>query len=108
MPRTVLSLVLFSSAALAAPPPTLVFSSATEDGAAFRAGAFLGQFKRIGSFEDRPLYRQLDTEGEQDIFLYYSSGAWWVGYDTRFNKQNLPNEQSALRTPSASLSAGGS
>ena len=104
MPRTVLSLVVLCAAALAAPPPSIVFCSATEDGAAFRAGAFLGEFKRIGSFGDRPLYRQLDTEGEQDIFLYYSSGAWWVGYDTRFNEQNIPSEQSALRNPSDSLS----
>ena len=104
MLRTVLSTLFLSAVVLATPPPSLVFSSATEDGAAFRAGGHLGEFKRIGSFGDRPLYRQLETEEGQDIILYYSSGAWWVGYDTRYNKQNLPNEQSALRNPSDSLS----
>ena len=101
MLRTVLSVLALTGlvGGSRAPPRSLVFSAASQDGAAFRAGAFLGEFKKMGRYEDRPLYRQLDTEGEHDIFLYYSAGAWWVGYEAG------DDEQSALRNPSDSSTA---
>ena len=56
---------------------TLMFSSA---GAALEyRGNRLGEFEAHGLHAGKPAYRQRDTLGSVDLFLYYSSGHWWVG-----------------------------
>ena len=47
---------------------TIVFSS--NAGAAEYVGGALGEFVRTGELNGRPYYKQRDTEGKVDIFLY--------------------------------------
>ena len=54
-----------------------MFSSTAE--AAEYQGGYLGEFVRMGEHNNRPYYRQRDTEDSRDVFLYYCiSSGWWV------------------------------
>jgi len=57
-------------------PATFVFSSVA--GAAEHLNV-LGEFVEAGRHLGRPFYRQRDTEGTEDIFLFYDKGGWFVG-----------------------------
>ena len=54
---------------------TIVFSSTAE--AAEWVGGYLGEFVRMGNHNNRPYYKQRDTEGIEDLYMYYSD-RWWV------------------------------
>ena len=47
-------------------------------GAAEYVGGALGEFVRIGDHNNRPHYKQRDTEGVTDHYLYYISAGWRV------------------------------
>ena len=47
-------------------------------GAAEYQGASLGEFEEIGDFNERPFYKQRDTEGETDVYLFFEGGEWRV------------------------------
>ena len=58
---------------------TIVFSSTA--GAAEWLGSSLGEFVKIGEYNNRPYYKQRDTEGVTDHYLYYfSDGRWEDGW----------------------------
>jgi len=62
----------------AIPPDTIVFSSTA--GAAEWVGSNLGEFVRMGDYyNNRPYYKQRDTEGE-DRYLYYVSDGYMDGW----------------------------
>ena len=70
-----------------------MFSSVA--GAADNQGHILGEFVEAGEHKGRPFYKQRDTEGSEDIFLYYSEeGGWWVSelfgrsVGSQWNNQN--------------------
>ena len=69
---------------------TIVLSSTAK--AAERVGGSLGEFVEAGEHGGRPYYRQRDTEGERDYFLY-SEGGKWVVSDT------LGDSYGRLRNP---------
>ena len=47
-------------------------------GAAGHQGGSLGEFEEAGEHGGRPYYRQKDTEGNKDAFLYSEGGKWLV------------------------------
>merc|ERR1712213_189002 len=55
-------------------PDTIVFSSTA--GAAEYKGARLGEFVREGEHNNRPYYKQRDTEGSEDVYVYSNSEGW--------------------------------
>merc|ERR1711963_26993 len=72
---------------------TIVFSS--NAGAAKYVGGTLGEFVRTGELNGRPYYKQRDTEGKVDIFLYSDGGKWLVSDigDGRHLQNHLLNNQ---------------
>ena len=42
----------------------------------------MGEFVREGEHNNRPYYKQRDTEGSEDIYIYYISSARWMVSDT--------------------------
>ena len=56
-------------------------------GAAEYRGAFLGEFVEEGKYNGRPSYRQRETEGGQEKFLFFDQNTWWVSSVLR-NRQN--------------------
>ena len=56
---------------------TIVLSSIA--GAAEYPGHRLGEFVEAGEHGGRPYYKQRDTEGSQDTFLFSEGGRWWDG-----------------------------
>ena len=56
-----------------------MFSSVA--GAAECQGHILGEFVEAGEHKGRPFYKQRDTEGSEDNFLYYSEASGWVVSD---------------------------
>ena len=72
---------------------TIVFSS--NAGAAEYVGGALGEFVRTGELNGRPYYKQRDTEGKVDIFLYSDGGKWLVSDigDGRHLQNHLLNNQ---------------
>ena len=56
---------------------TIVFSSTA--GAAEYQGTSLGEFVRVGDYNGRPFYKQRDTEGSENTFLFSEGGIWVVG-----------------------------
>ena len=47
-------------------------------GAAEEVGSFLGEFVEAGEHGGRPFYKQRDTEGAVNFFLYSEGGNWLV------------------------------
>ena len=41
-------------------------------------GGRLGEFEEIGDFNERPFYKQRNTEGETDLYLFFEGGEWRV------------------------------
>ena len=56
---------------------TIVLSSTA--GAAEHQGSKLGEFVKAGEHGGRPYYKQRDTEGSEDMFLFSEGGIWIVG-----------------------------
>ena len=45
----------------------------------------MGEFVRMGNYNNRPYYKQRDTEGTEDLYMYYTTTTishWWLVSDT--------------------------
>merc|ERR1712013_356110 len=80
-------------------PDTIVLSS--KAGAAEYVGGALGEFVRIGDHNNRPHYKQRDTEGVTDHYLYYISGGWRVSPTLGGSLSWLKNRQDTDLPPRA-------
>ena len=70
-------------------------------GAAEEVGNALGEFVRMGEHNNRPYYKQRDTEGDEILYLYNNKDGWWV--DDTFGESNgwLVNRQDTDLPPRA-------
>ena len=68
-------------------------------GAAENVGV-LGEFVEAGEHGGRPYFRQRDTEGTEDIFLYSEGGKWWVNDILGESTGSLRNSQNTNTPPS--------
>jgi len=79
---------------------TIVFSSTA--GAAERQGGSLGEFIRMGDYyNNHPYYKQRDTEGQRDLYLFYISGEWMVGPTLGESSAWLWSRQDTILPPKA-------
>ena len=85
------SIVLFLAAA------TIVLSSTA--GAAEYQGDMLGEFVEAGEHGGRPYYRQRDTEGKSDHFLYSEGGEWLVSDTLGKSVGELTNYEDSAQPP---------
>ena len=73
-------------------------------GAAEQSISRLGEFVEAGEHEGRPYYRQRDTEGNSDTFLYFFDGwflsGWLVSDILGDTSAYLRNYQASPRPPS--------
>jgi len=94
-----LALGLFiSPSTIAATNATIVLSSTA--GAADWQGDTLGEFVEAGEHGGKPFYRQRDTEGAEELFLYSEGGEWWVSDILGGSWAWLKNSQNTTTTPS--------
>jgi len=70
---------------------TIVLSSVA--GAAEYQGGRLGEFEEIGDFNERPFYKQRNTEGETDVYLFFEGGEWGVNDELGGSGAYLKNNQ---------------
>jgi len=78
---------------------TIVFSSTA--GAAEHQGSRLGEFVRAGEYNGRPFYKQRDTEGRENTFLFSEGGIWVVGQSLGGPTAMLANVQDTDLPPRA-------
>ena len=54
----------------------------------------LGEYEEEGELNGRKYYKQRDTEGNHDMFLYHANQMWWVDADIgrSFPKDAVPKE----------------
>ena len=76
---------------------TILLSST--GGAAEWQGNALGEFVEAGEHGGRPFFRQRDTEGKTDNFLYSEGGKWWVHDSLGKSVGKLLNPQNSSRPP---------
>ena len=62
-------------------------------GAAEHQGGRLGEFEESGDFNERPFYKQRDTEGEGDLYLFFEGGEWRVSDELGESGGYLKNNQ---------------
>ena len=84
-----LTLSLFSA--------TIVLSSTAQ--AAERVGNSLGEYVEAGEHRGRPYYKQRDTEGRSENFLYSEGGEWLVSSDLGDSYGRLKNPQDTPLPP---------
>ena len=78
---------------------TIVFSSTA--GAAEWWGHLLGEYVEAGEHGGRPYYRQRDTEGNTETFLYSEEDGWFVSHTIGHNYDyGLRNYQKTAKPPS--------
>ena len=70
-------------------------------GAAEYQGWRLGEFEEIGDFNERPFYKQRDTEGSENTFLYSEGWIWVVGQSLGGPTGMLANVQDTDLPPRA-------
>ena len=70
---------------------TIVLSSTAQ--AAERVGSSLGEYVEAGEHGGRPYYKQRDTEGRSENFLYSEGGEWLVSSDLGDSYGRLKNPQ---------------
>ena len=78
---------------------TILLSST--GGAAEWQGNALGEFVEAGEHGGRPYYRQRDTEGKADNFLYSEGGKWWVHDSMGKSVGKLSNPQNSPEPPTS-------
>ena len=78
---------------------TILLSST--GGAAEWQGNALGEFVEAGEHGGRPYYRQRDTEGKADHFLYSQGGKWWVHESLGKSVGRLSNPQNSSEPPTS-------
>ena len=76
---------------------TIVFSSTA--GAAEWWGHLLGEYVEAGEHGGRPYYKQRDTEGRSENFLYSEGGEWVVSSDLGDSYGRLKNPQDTPLPP---------
>ena len=76
---------------------TIVLSSTA--GAAEHQGSKLGEYVEAGEHEGRPYFRQRDTRGSADMFLYSEGGKWRASGTLGGTGGNLRNNQSTSLPP---------
>ena len=76
---------------------TIVLSSTAK--AAERKGDSLGEFVEAGEHGGRPYYRQRDTEGRSENFLYSEGGKWVVSDTLGDSYGRLRNHQDTPLPP---------
>ena len=76
-----------------------MFSSTA--GAAEYQGAKLGEFVRMGDYNNHPYYKQRDTEGSEDLYMFYISDGWWVSDILGESNGWLRNRQDTYLPPRA-------
>ena len=76
---------------------TIVLSSTAQ--AAERVGNSLGEYVEAGEHGGRPYYRQRDTEGRSENFLYSEGGEWLVSSDLGDSYGRLKNPQDTPLPP---------
>ena len=69
-------------------------------GAAEWQGGRLGEFVEAGEHGGRPFYRQRDTEGTEESFLYSEGGNWFVEVTLGESTGWLRNSQNTNTPPS--------
>ena len=62
-------------------------------GAAEYKGNYLGEFEKIGDFNERPFYKQKNTEGETEVYLFSAGGVWRVSDELGGSRIDLMNNQ---------------
>ena len=68
-------------------------------GAAEYQGDMLGEFVEAGEHGGRPYYRQRDTEGKSDHFLYSEGGEWLVSGTLGKSVGELTNYEDSAQPP---------
>ena len=76
---------------------TIVLSS--NAGAAEYRGGRLGSYVHEGQFAGRPYFRQKDTEGKADNFIFSNGKIWWVSDKLGATKGFLLNRQNTSEPP---------
>ena len=76
-----------------------MFSSTAE--AAEYQGDALGEFVRSGRHNNRPYYKQRDTEGSEDVYVYSNSEGWWVSKIVGLSNGWMKNDQDTDLPPRA-------
>ena len=76
---------------------TIVLSSTAQ--AAERVGNSLGEYVEAGEHRGRPYYKQRDTEGRSENFLYSEGGEWLVSSDLGDSYGRLKNPQDTPLPP---------
>ena len=76
---------------------TIVLSS--DAGAAEYRGGRLGSYVHEGQFAGRPYFRQKDTEGKADNFIFSNGKIWWVSFKLGATKGFLLNRQNTSEPP---------
>ena len=77
---------------------TIVLSSTAQ--AAERVGNSLGEYVEAGEHGGRPYYKQRDTEGRSENFLYSEGGEWLVSDTLEGTSAFLRNLQNTNKPPS--------
>ena len=65
-------------------------------GAAESQGFRLGEFEEIGDFNGRPFYKQRNTEGESNLYLFSKLGEWRVSDELGGVAQLKNNQNTSL------------
>ena len=68
-------------------------------GATEQAGSHLGEFVEAGEYGGQPYYRQRDTDGRSENFLFSEGGEWLVGGILGKPNGWLLNRQDSPRPP---------
>ena len=76
---------------------TIVLSSTAQ--AAERVGNSLGEYVEAGEHGGRPYYKQRDTEGRSENFLYSEGGEWVVSSNLGDSYGRLKNPQDTPLPP---------
>ena len=77
--------------------------SSTAEAAEYQ-GSRLGEFVRVGDYNNRPFYKQRDTEGGEDVYMYYHmyiNDEWRVGPTLGGPRVGLRNRQDTYLPPRA-------
>jgi len=77
---------------------TIVLSSTAR--AAEHQGSRLGEFVEAGEHGGKQFFRQQDTEGQRETFLYSEGGKWWVSDILGQSNGFLRNFQNTNKPPS--------
>jgi len=90
-PTRLLYISLACTIVCTAEKATIVLSSVA--GAAEYQGYYLGEYEEIGDFNERPFYKQRNTEGETDVYLFFEGGEWGVNDELGGSGAYLKNNQ---------------